>query len=81
MVLGLHSFPPLGRVSQVKGPTINFLVILELADHDDEHPWEICLWHSCGEQPWQNPAGMVLDMPDGRVYLFQDGTFFQLERR
>ncbi|KAJ2989628.1 hypothetical protein NUW58_g3376 [Xylaria curta] len=54
MVLGLHSFPPLGRVSQVKGPTINFLVILELADHDDEHPWEICLWHSCGEQPWQD---------------------------
>ena len=35
----------------------------------------------CGEQPWQNPAGLVLDMPDGRVYLFRDGTFFQLERK
>ena len=35
----------------------------------------------CGDQPWRNPAGMVLDMPDGRVYLFTDGTFFQLERK
>lgn len=35
----------------------------------------------CGDQPWRNPAGMVLNMPDGRVYLFTDGTFFQLERK
>jgi hypothetical protein len=35
----------------------------------------------CGEQPWNSPAGLVMDMPDGHVYLVWNGTFFQLERR
>ena len=35
----------------------------------------------CGGQPWASPPGLVLDMPDGRVYLLWNGTFFQLERK
>ncbi|KAI0409393.1 raffinose synthase Sip1 [Xylaria palmicola] len=52
MVSGLHSFPPLGRVSQVKNPSVSFSVLLEVVNHDAEKPWEICLWHSSGDQPW-----------------------------
>ncbi|KAI0190911.1 raffinose synthase Sip1 [Xylaria flabelliformis] len=53
MVLGLHSYPPLGRVSLVKSQVISFSVLVEVTDHDAEEPWEICLWHSSGEQPWK----------------------------
>lgn len=53
MVLGLRTFPPLGRVSQVNSQVICFSVLLEVADHDAEEPWEICLWHSSGQQPWE----------------------------
>ncbi len=35
----------------------------------------------CGEQRWTSPPGLVLDMPDGRVYLLWNDTFFQLERK
>jgi hypothetical protein len=35
----------------------------------------------CGDQPWASPPGLVIDMPDGRVYLFWNGTFLQLERK
>jgi len=35
----------------------------------------------CSGQPWARPPGLVLDMPDGRVYLLWNGTFFQLERK
>ena len=35
----------------------------------------------CGDQPWTSPPGHVLDMPDGRVYMYWNGTFFQLERK
>ena len=35
----------------------------------------------CGGQRWASPPGHVLDMPDGRVYLLWNGTFFQLERK
>ncbi|KAI0877836.1 raffinose synthase Sip1 [Hypoxylon argillaceum] len=49
----LYTFPPLGRVSQVKTRVVSFSVVLEAADHDVEKPWEVCLWHSSGEQPWE----------------------------
>lgn len=35
----------------------------------------------CDGQRWASPPGHVLDMPDGRVYLLWNGTFFQLERK
>jgi len=35
----------------------------------------------CDGRTWQSPPGHVLDMPDGRVYLLWNGTFFQLERK
>lgn len=53
MVVRIHTFPPLGRVSQAKSQIISFSVILETADDDADKPWETCLWHSSGEQPWE----------------------------
>ncbi|KAI1177359.1 raffinose synthase Sip1 [Nemania sp. FL0916] len=53
MAVQLYTFPPLGRVSQIKEEIVTFSVILELAEHDAEQSWEACLWHSCGEQPWE----------------------------
>ncbi|GAP85377.1 putative raffinose synthase Sip1 [Rosellinia necatrix] len=53
MVVRLHTFPPLGRVSQVKSQTISLSVVLEIAEHDVDKSWEVCLWHSSGEQPWE----------------------------
>ena len=35
----------------------------------------------CGGQRWTSPPGLVLDMPDGRVYLLWDGMYLQLERK
>lgn len=35
----------------------------------------------CGDQRWTSPPGLVLDMPDGHVYLVWNGTYFQLERK
>ena len=35
----------------------------------------------CGGSRWTSPPGYVLDMPDGRVYLLWNGTFFQLEKK
>jgi len=35
----------------------------------------------CDGERWSKPPGYVLDMPDGRVYLFWNGTFFQLEKK
>jgi hypothetical protein len=53
MMVGLHTFPPLGRVSQIKSQAVSFSLILEVAKNDIEKPWEVCIWHSSGEQPWE----------------------------
>ncbi|KAI1119131.1 raffinose synthase Sip1 [Nemania sp. NC0429] len=53
MVVTIHTFPPLGRVSQAKSRIVSFSVVIETADDDAEKPWEIRLWHSSGEQPWE----------------------------
>jgi hypothetical protein len=53
-VLGLHSFPPLGRVSQTDSQSVAFLVVLEVDDLDGDKPWEVCIWHSSGDEPiWE----------------------------
>ncbi|RYC62304.1 hypothetical protein CHU98_g3891 [Xylaria longipes] len=71
MVLGLHTFPPLGRVSQVKSQVISFSALLEVADHDAEEPWEICLWHSTGEQPWEETMLSLAPGTDSPTFLQQ----------
>ncbi|KAI1436862.1 glycoside hydrolase family 36 protein [Xylaria sp. CBS 124048] len=53
MALGLYTFPPLGRVCPVRTQATILSVVLEVADHDAEKTWEICLWYSSGDQPWQ----------------------------
>ncbi|KAI0545528.1 raffinose synthase Sip1 [Xylaria curta] len=71
MVLGLHSYPPLGRVSYVKSQFISFSVLIEVADHDAEEPWEICLWHSPGEQPWEETILSSTPITDSPTILQQ----------
>jgi len=49
-VLRLHSFPPLGRVSQTDSQSVAFSVVLEVGDLDGDKPWEVCVWHSSGDE-------------------------------
>ncbi|KAI1811300.1 glycoside hydrolase family 36 protein [Poronia punctata] len=56
-VVGLHSYPPLGRVSQsTTSQDISFSAVLAVAD--DDRPWEVCVWHSSGEEgsPWEETS-------------------------
>ncbi|KAI1827497.1 glycoside hydrolase family 36 protein [Xylaria intraflava] len=53
MVVGLYTFPPLGRVCPVRTQTVTLSVVLGVADHDAEKPWEIRLWYASGGLPWQ----------------------------
>ncbi|KAI0976809.1 raffinose synthase Sip1 [Xylaria arbuscula] len=53
MVVGIYTSPPLGRVSQVKSQIVSFFAVLQVLGHDVEEPWEVCLWYSSGEQPWE----------------------------
>ncbi|KAI1129240.1 raffinose synthase Sip1 [Nemania abortiva] len=69
MVARLYTFPPLGRVSQLKGEIISFSVVLDPADHDAEKPWEVCLWHSSGEQPWEETLLAPASRPDSPTFL------------
>ncbi|KAI0452334.1 raffinose synthase Sip1 [Xylaria acuta] len=71
MVLGLTTFPSLGRVSQVKSQVISFSALLEVADHDAEEPWEICLWHSSGGQPWEETMFSSAPRTDSLTFLQQ----------
>lgn len=72
--MGLYTFPPLGRVSQVKNQTITLSVVLEVADGDVEKPWEICLWHSSGEQPWEETRLSSSPSADAPKFFQLDGA-------
>ncbi|KAI0517125.1 raffinose synthase Sip1 [Xylaria bambusicola] len=75
MVAGLCTFPPLGRVSQVKSQVISFSVILEAADHDAEQPWEMSLWHSSGDQPWEETTlSLALESDSPSFLRLLDGS-------
>ncbi|KAF2971011.1 hypothetical protein GQX73_g2576 [Xylaria multiplex] len=74
MVVGLHTFPPLGRVSQVKGQVISFSVVLEVVGHDAEKPWQICLWHSSGEQPWEETTLSSAPRNESPIFLQLDSS-------
>lgn len=82
MVVGLCTFPPLGRVSQVKSQVVTFSAVLEAAGHEPEQPWEISLWYSSGEQPWvetimslasgsNSPTFLQLDSPSHRRLCYR----------
>lgn len=69
MVVRIHTFPPLGRVSHAKSHIIAFSVLLEFADADAEKPWEICLWHSSGEQPWEETTLQLAPRTESLTFL------------
>ncbi|KAJ8126290.1 hypothetical protein O1611_g7347 [Lasiodiplodia mahajangana] len=69
MAAKLYTFPPLGRVSQVRSEIISFSVVLELDEHDAEKPWEICLWHSSGEQPWEETVLTATPRTESPTFL------------
>ncbi|TGJ87670.1 hypothetical protein E0Z10_g1139 [Xylaria hypoxylon] len=74
MVVGLHSFPPLGQVSQVKGQVVSFSAVLEVVGHDAEKPWQICLWYSYGEQPWEETTLSLASRSESPVFLQLDSS-------
>ncbi|KAJ3555383.1 hypothetical protein NPX13_g10365 [Xylaria arbuscula] len=74
MVVGLCTFPPLGRVSQVKRQAISFSAVLEADDHEPEQPWEICLWYSSGEQPWAEATMSLTEGSNSPNFLQLDNS-------
>ncbi|KAI0804423.1 raffinose synthase Sip1 [Xylaria sp. FL0064] len=74
MVVGIYSFPPLGRVSQIKSQTVSFSAVLEVGSHDAEEPWEICLWSSSGEQPWKETILSLASPSDTPTFLQVDSS-------
>ncbi|KAI1298238.1 raffinose synthase Sip1 [Xylaria venustula] len=72
MVVGIFTSPPLGRVSQVKSQVVSFFAVLQVLGHDVEEPWEVCLWYSSGDQPWEEL--MLLPAP-----RHGSPTFLQLD--
>ncbi|GAW21232.1 hypothetical protein ANO14919_107500 [Xylariales sp. No.14919] len=74
MVVGLHTFPTLGRVSQVKSRVVRFTAVLEVVDYDAEKPWQICLWSSSGEQPWEETPLSSTPRSESLVFLQLDSS-------
>ncbi|RWA06827.1 hypothetical protein EKO27_g8278 [Xylaria grammica] len=74
MVVGLHTFPTLGRVSQVKSQVVRFTAVLEVVDYDAEKPWQICLWSSSGEQPWEETPLSSTLRSESLVFLQLDSS-------
>ncbi|KAI3340606.1 raffinose synthase Sip1 [Ustulina deusta] len=73
-MVGLYTFPPLGRVSQVKSQLVSFSAVLEVVGHDSEKPWEICLWYSSGEQPWEETILSLASRSDSPIFLQLDSS-------
>ncbi|KAI0109043.1 raffinose synthase Sip1 [Nemania sp. FL0031] len=74
MASKLYTFPPLGRVSQVPSELIFFSVVLEPVDHNAEKPWEICLWHSSDEQPWEEMVLAAVPRTESPAFLQPDSS-------
>ncbi|KAI1425750.1 raffinose synthase Sip1 [Xylaria sp. FL1777] len=74
MVVGLYTFPPLGRVSKFKSQIVSFSAILEVASHDAEKPWEICLWSSSGDRSWEETILSSASGSDSPTFLQLDNS-------
>ncbi|KAI0837180.1 glycoside hydrolase family 36 protein [Hypoxylon sp. FL0890] len=46
MEANIFSYPPLGRVTQLKDKTLQFIAALEVDSDHAEDPWEVAVWHS-----------------------------------
>jgi hypothetical protein len=66
MLAVITSYPPLGQVTLVEGTTTSFMIMLETAKGRATDPWEVSLWHSCGNE-WQEqglkPVTNSTDLP------------------
>ncbi|KAI0389562.1 glycoside hydrolase family 36 protein [Xylariaceae sp. FL0594] len=49
-VFRLHSFPPLGRVTETESHSVLFSVVLEVNDNESQNLWEVCIWHAPDEE-------------------------------
>ncbi|KAK5632632.1 hypothetical protein RRF57_008346 [Xylaria bambusicola] len=65
----LCTFPPLGRVSQVRSQVVSFSAILEVEGHDTEKSWEISLWYSSDDQPWEETTLSLAPESDSPSFL------------
>lgn len=45
-------FPPLGQVTQVQKENVQVTALLEVPTDQANHPWEVALWHSTGDDAW-----------------------------
>ncbi|OTA80869.1 glycoside hydrolase family 36 protein [Hypoxylon sp. CO27-5] len=46
MEANVFSYPPLGRATQLKDKTFQFIALLEVEDDHAKDPWEVAVWHS-----------------------------------
>lgn len=46
MKANVFSYPPLGRVTQLKDKTFQFTALLEVENDYMKDPWEVAVWHS-----------------------------------
>ncbi|OTA64266.1 glycoside hydrolase family 36 protein [Hypoxylon sp. EC38] len=46
MEANVFSYPPLGRVTQLKDKTFQFIALLEVENDHAKDPWEVAVWHS-----------------------------------
>lgn len=53
MRVRLQSFPPLGQVTSTCSPDVHFKVVIDAPRSWKNESWEICIWYSVDEQPWQ----------------------------
>ncbi|KAI8630117.1 glycoside hydrolase family 36 protein [Xylariaceae sp. FL1651] len=84
MEVRLYTYPPLGRQSRTKSEVVSFSVVLEVAEHDAEKPWEIALWHSSDKQAWEATLASSASTPNcptvlqaidsSRAHLFYSAT-------
>ncbi|KAI0200850.1 glycoside hydrolase family 36 protein [Astrocystis sublimbata] len=76
----IQTFPPLGRVTQVTSRTVSFSAVIEAAEPADE-PFDVCIWHTSGEQPSEEtrlqltssedpPASLQEGRPGHRLHYY-----------
>ena len=65
------SFPPLGQVTQVKGSSLAFAVLLDVHHSRGNEPWQVAIWHSIDGGEWCE-ATLPLAAPEQTATSLQD---------
>ncbi|KAI1136070.1 glycoside hydrolase family 36 protein [Hypoxylon sp. FL0543] len=82
MEANICSYPPLGRVTQLKDKTFQFAALLEVEIDHAEDPWEVAVWHSSAEGDWRetllasfpagnSPASLQFTRPETSLLYFR----------